>query len=1164
MANISQIKLPNNTTYNIKDNSAEKSGHIHDSTSLVPIQSKTFTDVIGTANNWSDATFFFGSIRPTAWGDIWKIKFKVQIYVPGNTSYMQLNDVMWSGSQGSLRTYSSMNTVVNHLAYYGVIYRLKSAGYTNGYGHSAGCRFYSSNYPIDPNYKRTIVVDILETENCSFTFYDSCLKYAAIPGTGSTNYDSYSEVNWCSNGLQEAGDSDTLDDRQIYFGGKTSTSKGVWAGSLFMEDGNGTYQNICAASDGTITASNRTVGTTKIANTSGFKIGGKIYYSNTNYGPNTNISGYGVVYNSVSLFDSRYAFNTTLTAGSLTTYKPIYLVGTINDGLFYLDQTWWTQTPEDSTKIYVLVGGVYDSTTSNCRIDLYQHNPWYYYDGSKLVPYIYRAENVTGTVAIANGGTGQTTATNAINALLGGLPVWSATPTDTTYFMRQDTGGSASYGKVPFSTLWTYISGKLPSWSQASSKPTYTFSEITSKPTTLSGYGITDANISSGTITLGSNTITPLTSSSTLNAAKLSGAIPSAVTATTQTAGDNSTKIATTAYVDTAITNLPEPMLFKGTVGTGGTITSLPAAAAANEGFTYKVITALTTPVTAKVGDTVISNGSVWTVIPSGDEPSGTVTNITAGAGLNTTSADTGTDGGSISTSGTLYLTKSGATAGSYGDSSAQTPGYGSTFKVPYVTVDKYGRVTGISEHTVKIPASDNTNTTYTLTNALSSHKYTWTFTAGGSGSGSTTTVAEFVQGTGITLTDDTTNKKITITNSGVRSISTGSANGTISVNTNGTSADVAVKGLGSNAYTSTAYLPLAGGSVTGPVSFGDSVTMEDLTTESLVVEGSASIVDNLAVNSINGVTVGNSPKFTDTVPTTTQSKVTGISIAAHGTGTVIGVQSSTTTASKVTLGTAISVPNVTGNADVTVPIRADADTTVPVAASAATTVPIKNTSATTVPTAASSATVVPIKNTDATACDDITSWSAGSGSFTSGTFSGGSGSFTQGSFSGGSGSASLTFTMDTTDTKKLKIAFSHTHNAATHGADSHTHVAATHGADSHTHTAPSLGYTARSIIGVQSTTTSVTGVSGSTSIYGVQSTTTSVTGVSGSTSVRGVKTGDNSTTTASKVTLGTAKSIPNVTAATDVTVPIKNTSSSTFVTGTTHTITDNGHTHSI
>lgn len=39
------------------------------------------------------------------------------------------------------------------------------------------------------------------------------------------------------------------------------------------------------------------------------------------------------------------------------------------------------------------------------------------------------------------------------------------------------------------------------------------FSDLTSHPTTLSGYGITDAKISGGTITLGSNTITPWTGS---------------------------------------------------------------------------------------------------------------------------------------------------------------------------------------------------------------------------------------------------------------------------------------------------------------------------------------------------------------------------------------------------------------------------------------------------------------------------------------------------------------------------------------------------------------------------------------------------------------------------------------------------------------------------
>lgn len=46
----------------------------------------------------------------------------------------------------------------------------------------------------------------------------------------------------------------------------------------------------------------------------------------------------------------------------------------------------------------------------------------------------------------------------------------------------------------------------------------------------------------------------------------------------------------------------------------------------------------------------------------------------------------------------------SGVTAGSYGDSSNQTPNFGDTFKALRSTVDAKGHVTSMSEHTVKIP----------------------------------------------------------------------------------------------------------------------------------------------------------------------------------------------------------------------------------------------------------------------------------------------------------------------------------------------------------------------------------------------------------------------------------------------------------------------------
>lgn len=245
--------------------------------------------------------------------------------------------------------------------------------------------------------------------------------------------------------------------------------------------------------------------------------------------------------------------------------------------------TWWTAGNEyaandkifthDYAQNVFFPGSIYP-VSNNAKTLGSSSNKWYAAYATTFYGALSgNATNVTGTVAIANGGTGQTTAANAINALLNGLPTWTADPTDSTYFIRQDTGGSATYGKVKASTIWNYISGKLPAWSKASTKPSYTFSEISSKPTTISGYGITDAKIASGTITLGSNTITPLTSSSTLNAAKLSGAIPSAVTATTQTAGDNSTKIATTAFVSSAISTLGSVLNYK---GTKATVSALP------------------------------------------------------------------------------------------------------------------------------------------------------------------------------------------------------------------------------------------------------------------------------------------------------------------------------------------------------------------------------------------------------------------------------------------------------------------------------------------------------------------------------------------------------------------------------------------------------------
>ena len=72
------------------------------------------------------------------------------------------------------------------------------------------------------------------------------------------------------------------------------------------------------------------------------------------------------------------------------------------------------------------------------------------------------------------------------------------------------------------------------------------------------------------------------------------------------------------------IDTLPLPMVFKGTLGTGGTISTLPTASSSNEGYVYIVITDGTyAGQSAKAGDTFVSDGSSWVLVPSGDDAGG-------------------------------------------------------------------------------------------------------------------------------------------------------------------------------------------------------------------------------------------------------------------------------------------------------------------------------------------------------------------------------------------------------------------------------------------------------------------------------------------------------------------------------------------------------------
>lgn len=149
-------------------------------------------------------------------------------------------------------------------------------------------------------------------------------------------------------------------------------------------------------------------------------------------------------------------------------------------------------------------------------------------------------------------------------------------------------------------------------------------------------------------------------------------------------------------------TVIPAPMQFKGTVGgSHGTYTwaNLPSASSENTGWTLKVLEAHTGIPTCKVGDTIISDGTTWVVIPSGDEPSGTVTSValSEGSGITIT-------GEPITTSGVITV--------AHGNTSdvVDTTNTGRTY-IQNIDFDEFGHVLGTTSatETVVIPSNNIT-----------------------------------------------------------------------------------------------------------------------------------------------------------------------------------------------------------------------------------------------------------------------------------------------------------------------------------------------------------------------------------------------------------------------------------------------------------------------
>ena len=115
------------------------------------------------------------------------------------------------------------------------------------------------------------------------------------------------------------------------------------------------------------------------------------------------------------------------------------------------------------------------------------------------------------------GGTGTVTSITAGTGLSGGTITTMGTIAIDSTYQSYISHGETAYGWGNHANAGYLTSSDLNGYAtqqwvgQQGYLTSVAFSNLTSHPTTLSGYGITDAYISSGTIYLGSNSITPVT-----------------------------------------------------------------------------------------------------------------------------------------------------------------------------------------------------------------------------------------------------------------------------------------------------------------------------------------------------------------------------------------------------------------------------------------------------------------------------------------------------------------------------------------------------------------------------------------------------------------------------------------------------------------------------
>lgn len=350
---------------------------------------------------------------------------------------------------------------------YSVCYYLTNeAGFNADQSHLIGIYTYNSYLPTTATCKRDFRVEVLGISGGTFELAETISTFVSRSDYSTTYHTTTSTVSAVIGSYHSGDQNTTYTINYMYDAGVKKSGTGSYAISryaLCMQKPDMCWEKIVDTSKTYSTA------TTKTVNTRGFLLDRIRYYNTTTVCANgANLATNTLTVQAASI-DARYSTNCG-TPADWVAGNYFYLVGTLgSDGLFYLDTTqWWSvalPTTEDG-KLYIQIGSVI--TSASYSISLYITHPIYYYKDGAIHEY-----------KVADNKQDVITDLDTIRA------------------------GAA-------------IGNALPAWVkkvnlELTDMPAIPWSKLLYQPTTLSGYGISDAKIENGVITLGDKTITPLT-----------------------------------------------------------------------------------------------------------------------------------------------------------------------------------------------------------------------------------------------------------------------------------------------------------------------------------------------------------------------------------------------------------------------------------------------------------------------------------------------------------------------------------------------------------------------------------------------------------------------------------------------------------------------------